>query len=115
MLTGGFLPDRRILLITTIRRIYGIARVARFAALAFLVGDQALELEGFRVVDVLCFGSGARAAVHMASVGVVLCARVVFVVWWWVGGLGHGVHSVDVEENVDDWVWLACLFRGWVG
>lgn len=83
--------------------------MARAPVLAFLVGDETLQLEGFGVVDVLCFGGRARATVHVATVVVVLCAWII-VVGGWFGGFGPGADSIDVEEDVDDWVKLVFVY-----
>lgn len=79
-----------------------VPSTGRLVVVLLLVGDEALELEGLGIVDVLGLGRGARMAVHEAGgpllgLGVEGLARV-----GRFGRFGPGVDGVDVEEDVDD-------------
>ena len=78
----------------------------------FLVRDQTLQLEGFRVVQLLRFRGGAGVAVGMVRTGAAqsgvavggfgLVNEIVVAGARGLGGFGPGVDGVDVEEDVDN-------------
>lgn len=75
----------------------------------FLVRDQSLQLEGFRVVHLLCFRGRAGVAVgpgatqsRIAVWIFRLVAETVVAGSRGLGGFGPGVDGVDVEEDIDD-------------
>ena len=79
----------------------------------FLVRDQALQLKGFRVVQLLRFRGRAGVTVGMVRTGAAaqsgvavggfgLVNEIVVARAGGLGGFGPGVDGVDVEEDVDD-------------